>query len=145
MIFDRIFEKAESKVFEPVRWFYTFSVVNVLLLLIRSDSYLQWKIIIKTIVSFRSTQISDGLINCFILQEMPFISKFFHIARLTEEIRGFWMIMYIVGALTICLVPENNYKNVKKLNIGSMLLAAIAFVWGVICLSGESVFVYFNF
>ena len=145
MIFDRIFEKAESKVFEPVRWFYTFSVVNVLWLLFRSDSYLQWKSIIKTIVSFRNTQISDGLIKCFILQEMPFISKFLHISRLTEGIRGFWMIVYIVVALTICLVPENNYKNAQKLNIGSMLLAAIAFVWGVICLSGESVFVYFNF
>ena len=40
---------------------------------------------------------------------------------------------------------ENNYKKLEDKTGGMLLVSAIAFVWGVICLSGESVFVYFNF
>ena len=33
----------------------------------------------------------------------------------------------------------------KKLNAVNMILCVIAFAWAFLCLSSESVFVYFNF
>lgn len=144
-IFDRLFEKAEEKVFEPVRWMLSFTVVNVLWLLFRSDSITQWKHILKGILSFKSTAISDGLKEIFAIQETTFLADNLHLQRFVTTINGFWMLLYILVAFGICLVPENNYRQMKHKSAVTMVLAAIAFVWGFICLSGESVFVYFNF
>lgn len=144
MVLDRIFGKAQEKVFEPVRWFVTFCILNVLWLLFRAGSIGQWISILKTILLMQDTSISDGLIRCFTLPEMPFLVNMLPIERL-QAIRGFWMILYVLFAMGICLIPENNYKNLEKRSVCRMLLAAVAFVWGFICLSSESVFVYFNF
>ena len=145
MILDRIFDKIEIKVFDPARWLVTFNITNVLWLLFRSDSISQWLMLIKRMVFMQNTSISDGLINCFVLPEMPFIENLLHLNIFADKIRGFWLFVYILIAFVICLVPENNYKRKDSLSFPLMIIAAISFVWGFICLSGESVFVYFNF
>ena len=89
--------------------------------------------------------ISSGLIDSFVLPESKL---FFEITRLTglnSEVRGLPMLLFILIAFVICLVPENNYRRKDKLNAGSLLLAALAFIWGILCLGSESVFVYFGF
>lgn len=129
MVFDRIFENVHKKVFEPVKWFLTFLVVNILWLLFRSDSVEQWKNILKTIVFLQDTTISDELINIFSLQETSFLKKAFHLEFFADNIRGFWMMLFLFASFGICLVPENNYKAIKKLSVVSMLLAFISFVW----------------
>ena len=101
--------------------------------------------LIKRMVFMQNTSISDGLINCFVLPEMPFIENLLHLNIFADKIRGFWLFVYILIAFVICLVPENNYKRKDSLSFPLMIIAAISFVWGFICLSGESVFVYFNF
>ena len=138
MVFDRIFDKVEAKVLKPVRWALTFIVVNVLWLLFRCDSIGQWWTVLKAMAGVRSLQFSQGLIDCFWLPESQFIQDLLHV-----EVP--WMAVYIVAALGICLIPENNYRSLKKLPAWAMVLAAVAFVWGFICLSSESVFVYFGF
>lgn len=144
MVCDRFFCKIEEKVFEPVRWFITFCTVNVLWLLFRAESVGQWKTIIKTILMMQNTTISDGLIDCFTLQEIPFLVNILHLEKFSA-VRGFWLFVYVIFAMGICLLPENNYKTRNKLSAGMLFAASIAFVWGFICLSSESVFVYFNF
>lgn len=145
-LFDRVLDKHEIKIFEPFRWLLTFGVVNVLWLLFRSDTITQWKSIVYTILSMSNTTISDGLINVFMIQESSFLcSTIPLINNCSQYIRGFWMIGFIAFSLFVCFVPENNYRNLKKMTPVTMILAAFAFVWGFICMSGESVFVYFNF
>lgn len=144
MVLDRILEKLQKKIFEPVRWVTTFTIVNILWLLFRSESVLQWINILKKILSFENTTISEGLISCFWLPEKQFLEDALHLG-IADNIRGFWMLVFILGAFSICLIPGNNYKKLKNISLVSMLTAAISFVWGFICLSGESVFVYFNF
>lgn len=144
MIFDRLFEKVEEKVFEPVRWILTFCIVNVLWLLFRADSIGQWKSIITRVLFMQDTTISQGLIDCFWLPESQFLIDTLHLT-FSSAIRGYWLLIYMVAGLGICLVPENNYRHLKSLSVIMMLVAAGAFVWGLICLSSESVFVYFNF
>lgn len=145
MVFDRMFEKHENEIFEPVRWITTFSIINVLWLLFRSDSIAQWYNILKTIFSFGNTSVSNGLISSFVLPEMSFMQNALHLSNFTSNICGFWMLIFIVCAFGICLLPENNYHKIKKSSMVEMLLAVVAFVWSILCLSGESVFVYFNF
>ena len=145
MVVDRMFETTESKIFEPVRWGSTFLIVNILWLLFRSDSVKQWGNILKTIGSFSNTGISAGLLEQFLLPESKFLENIFHLGFWTSHIRGFWMLLFIIGAGGICLSPENNYNTMRKISWVSMILSVISFVWAFVCLSGESVFVYFNF
>ncbi len=143
--FDRIFDKIEEKVFLPVRWLCTFGVVNVLWLLFSAESVQQWKTILRRILFMQNTMVSDGLIGSFDLSESQFIYNIFGLNYLPAHVRGFNMLIFILAACFICFVPENNYRRKDKLNAGSLLLASLAFIWGILCLGSESVFVYFGF
>ena len=144
-VFDRIFDKYQKKICKPIRWICTFIVVNVLWLLFRSDSISQWLDIIAKIISFPNLNISDGIIQVFNLQETVFISNVLGVTEFVKNIRGFWMIVYLIVSYGLCMLFENNYKKLEKISWITMFVSSIAFVWGFICLSGESVFVYFNF
>lgn len=144
-VLERLFEKYFNKMSSAVRWIYTFGAVNVLWLLFRSDSIGQWHTILYRILTFQSTEISDGMIDSFILPETTFLFNMLHINSINEQVRGLSLLIFTAAGFFICLVPENNYKMQDKRNVFNMALAAAAFVWGFLCLSSESVFVYNNF
>ena len=144
-IIDRIFDKAEERLNYVVRWFGTFSVVNILWLLFRSDSITQWISILKNIFTFQNMSVSDGLLKSFLLSESSFIFDMLHLNGLNNAVRGLSMLIFLCAAMGICLIPDNNYRSMKKNNYMIMIIAAVAFVWGFLCLGSESVFVYFNF
>ncbi len=142
---DRIFKKYEDKIFAPIRWLCTFSLVSFLWLSFSVQSNYQIKTIIQKIFHMKDSSISTDLYNSFNLQESQFIYNIFHINNLVSKIRGFNMYIFIVVGLFICLIPKNNYRNKDKFNIVSLILASIAFVWGVLCLGTESIFIYNGF
>lgn len=144
-ILDRIFDKAKKNLNEVVKWSTTFLAVNILWLLFRSESITQWQHILIQMCSFQSTAVSDGLINSFILPETSFLFKMLHMETLNITVRGLSLLIFTIAAFLICLVPDNNYYKLKNNNWITLVLAAVAFVWGFLCLSSESVFVYFNF
>lgn len=145
-ILDRMIEKTGKKPFEPFRWMITFGIINVLWLLFRSDSIEQWRKILETIVCFADTNVSNDLINLFSIPETQFFNHIIpYIGSLSGMIRGFWMFAFVLSSSIICFVPDNNYRKMKKISITTMLFAAVAFVWGFISLSRESVFIYFGF
>lgn len=65
--------------------------------------------------------------------------------KFANNVKGFWMLAFIIISFGICLVPDNNYKNMKRINFISMVAAAIAMGWGILCLGVESQFVYYGF
>lgn len=144
-IFDRLTEKYQAKVFQPVRWMLTFLVINILWLLFRAESIMQWRDILERAFSFQNMLVSNGLIASFIVSEESFFSFLFHLGGLEELVSGFWMLVFTIVSFGICLVPENNYRTLEEKSIPLMLIAAIALVWGVISLGGESIFIYSNF
>ena len=123
----------------------TFLAVNVLWLLFRSESISQWKSILGIILRFESTTVSNTLINFFNLPELNMAVNALHLSGIIDRIRGFNMLMFILLSFGICMIPENNCRNLKKNNWGYLVLSVITFLWGFLCLSSESVFVYFNF
>lgn len=144
-VFERIFGAKDKDDNSAAKWIYTFLMINILWLLFRAESIAQWVNIMKKIVTFKNMGISGGLINSFILPETTFIVEQLKLVRFNNAIRGFSMVVFLAFSFFICLVPENNYRSSKKLGIISMAFCAVAFVWAFLCLSAESVFVYFNF
>ena len=144
-VLERIFEKYYNKLSEVVRWIYTFAAVNVLWLLFRAESISQWATMLYRILTFQSTAISDGLIKSFVLPETSALFRVLHLTPLDARIRGFSLLLFTVAAFVICLIPENNYRTQSRRNAVNMVFAAVAFVWGFLSLSSESIFVYFNF
>ena len=143
--FDRAFDKFEEKIFLPIRWICTFVSVSVLWLLFSAQSVEQWTTILLKILYMQNTSVSTGLINTFNVAESRFIYSILHLSFLQSHIRGFNMLFFILAASIICFVPENNFRKKNILSAASLVLASIAFIWGILCLGAESTFVYFGF
>ena len=144
-ILERLFDKQLRKQHEGLKWVSTFLVVNLLWLLFRSESVSQWTALLGKMFVFSDMRISDGLIKCFVLPENNFILNMFHLNTLNTLVRGFPMLLFTVFSFFVCLVPEAATKTCENKSLCSILYCAVAFVWAFLCLSSESVFVYFNF
>lgn len=144
-VLDRMVGKTKTNLFKVVKWSTTFLTVNVLWLLFRSESIAQWKDILIKMCSFQSTTVSSGLINSFILPETPFLFKMLHMESMNVRMQSLSLLIFTIAAFLVCLIPDNNYNKLKDNNLITLILSAIAFVWGFLCLGSESVFVYFNF
>ncbi len=95
--------------------------------------------------SFQNMAISDGLIASFVLPESALFIEKLGLAELNNCVRGLPMLCFTLLSFSICLIPENNYRNQGRLSILNLMLCIIAFVLSFLCLSSESVFVYYNF
>ncbi len=145
-VLDRIFEHVENKIAKPVRWFITFLLVNILWLLFGLNSPGQWIQMLKNMFSFQDLTLSDGLARTFIIPEAGFINYVLYRIHLrVYDIVGLWMMIFLIGSFGICLLAENTYRKVRKISTGNMILAAIVLVWGILCLSTNSEFIYLGF
>lgn len=145
-VFDRVFENVENKIIRPVRWFITFLLVNILWLLFGLNSPGQWMQMLRNMFSFQDLTLSVELANAFAIPEALFISSVLHIIHMSVYgIFGFWMMIFLIVSFGICLLTENNYRKMSKMSAGNMILAAIVLVWGILCLSTNSEFIYLGF
>ncbi len=145
-VLDRIFEKAEDRIARPARWLVTFLLVNLLWLLFGLNSPEQWLQMIKNMFSFQNLTLSDGLAGTFTIPEAAFISYVLYALHIdVYGIFGLWMMVFLIVSFGICLLTENNYRRMSKMSAGNMILAAIALVWGILCLSTNSEFIYSGF
>ena len=144
-VLERLCEKFLETVFEPVRWFVTFISVNVLWLLFCAPSVKEWLLMLKGIVRLQDLSISEGLINEFIVPEGKVLLDLLHLNTLNQNIRGFYMVAFLIATFTICLIPNNNYKTQKCISIPNLALAVIAFIWGLLCIGTNTNFIYMGF
>lgn len=145
-VFDRGFEYAENKIIKPVRWFITFLWVNILWLLFGLNSLRLWIQMIKNMFSFQNLTLSPGLAGVFTIPEASFINYVMQNAHINIfGIFGLWMMIFVLVSFGICLLMENNYRKMNKLSVSNMILAAIALVWGILCLSTNAEFIYSGF
>lgn len=142
---ERIFDDKLKKVHQGFKWFITFIITNILWLLFRSESIIQWKNILKDILRFQDTSVSSALIACFNLPETHAIYRFSHLLKVENAVRGFDMLVFFIAAFTIVMLFENNYKRRYRNNILTVILSVCIFVWSLISLGCESSFVYFGF
>lgn len=144
-VVDRIFDDYENKMFESVRWLGTFIITTILWSLFRAESIKQWCDIMLKIIKFQDLNITNGPIWLLAFPEMVFINNVLRLGWFVDNIKGFWVLIWTLLAFSICLLFENNYRKLKSNSFVMAIITSIIFVWGIICLSGESAFVYFNF
>ena len=144
-IFNRVFQKQYDKISPVVQWFLTFSYINILWLLFRSESITQWIAMLKNILNLSNMNVSKELINKFIRPETQIILKTLRISFLNEKIYGFSLLCYIAISFIICLCFENTNSKKYKKSYLSLITTVLCFVWCLTCLGAESTFVYFNF
>ena len=129
------------------RWIYTFLVVNILWLLFRADSVGQWKDILSVMFRMESLNISDELLWTFVLPENQILYGFGFPAKLNGLVRGFPAVVVFLFAYLVCMIPENNVRMQARARTHMWMVpvCAVALTWSLLCLSSESVFLYFNF
>ena len=144
-IIDKILDKYEKKMFEAVRWIGTFIIVTILWSLFRAESIKEWSDIMLKIIKFQDLNITNGPIWLLAFPEMFLFNDLLKLGWFVDNVKGFWLLVWTLLSFAICLLFENNYRKLKDNSLVMMVFAAFIFIWGVICLSSESVFVYFNF
>ena len=146
MVLNRVFSRPEHRYRNVgAKWLGTFLAVSMLWLLFRSMALIQYREFLERIFCFRDMGITEGLLQAFVRPEITLILEAFGLAGLNGAVRGLSAVILLAVSFVICLIPENNYRKLDRIGTGSMLLSAAAFVWAFLCLSSESVFVYFNF
>lgn len=147
-VIDRLvvmFERDRHRVLKIFRWIFSFTIVNILWLLFRSESIGQWKMLLCRIVAMQDVSISQALMDIFYLPEITLLFQIVHLRSIIDSVRGSYMILYTITASLICFVPENNYRRLKKNSLSIMIICAILLVWSILHLGGESIFIYNGF
>lgn len=144
-ILDRMTEKYRKNVHPALKWISTFIIVSFLWSLFQSNSITEWKNMIVQMLKFNDTSISTGLINCFILPETSFLNWLFKLKYFSVRIRGFWMILFYLMSIILCLGFENTYKMKHKKSILTAFYYGTLFIFTLTCIGTETVFVYFGF
>jgi len=144
-VFDRVIEKIKIKAFLPVRKCLTFFMVALLWLLFSASSVNQWKDMIFKMITFRKFEISQELLEIFMIPGIAPVLQFVRIDTSSGLVMGVCMLIFTIFSLAICFIPENNYRKKDSLNVSGMIFASLAFSFGVLCLGSASSFVYFGF
>ena len=143
---DHLCKKLEDKVFKPVRCLVTFAIVNVLWLLFRSESVSQWLGLLKKIVGMSDTNVSPELLAVFKTKEVAFLcGQINYVENLNTNMPGIWLGLFMAFVFGLCLLPENTYRRFNRNSFAAMAVAALLFVWSLLCLGSESVFLYCGF
>ena len=142
-VFDRLKDKVWNKILKPIRWLLTFLVINVLWLLFTASSIHEWLAMMGRLLSF-----SDLSVSPFLTEALPDVSGIISRLGLTSlfPTAGTALLLgFLVLSFLICLIPQNNVRRLRKNSLPTMLVAALVLLVSILFLSGESVFVYFNF
>ena len=142
-VIERLAGAAFEKIPKIIRWLYSFIAVSLLWLLFGAGSITQWKDMLARMFSPAGMSVSEGMMSAFALPENALIADILGLSQTAYPVIP--LVLYTLAAFIICLVPQNNHRNLRKLSAVSIIACSAAFVWAFLCLSTESVFVYFNF
>lgn len=144
-VLTRLFKNTWEKCNKVFQWLTTFSFVNIMWLVFRSENLQQaWELLTRAF-SMQSLEISSDFYNCFRLEEFSICEMVWPWSRIVWHIQGVYMWLFLVVALFICLNFSNVHEKRFRPTMAKAIGTIIMFVWGIISLSGVSTFLYFNF
>jgi len=135
------------KKYNPVfQWGCTFCFVNIMWLVFRADNVNQAFMMIKRMLKMESFNISRELCDCFKLDEIDLMVSYIRpLSFMKEKIYGFYMWIFLLGGLFICLNLKNLHEDKFKPTIAKAVVTAVLIVWSVTSFAEISTFLYFNF
>lgn len=138
VILERFTGNIIEKIANPIRIFSTFLIVNALWVLFRAESFSQALEVYKGMLNFRNIGLAqlDTVVGAASGLNFPMIVD-------VAYILGFEFILLFV----IFKVKNNSATRLKnfKMTWGELFSSALLFSLGLLCLSRQSVFIYFNF
>jgi len=151
MLLDRVFKKYISKISPMFTWFATFVFVNITWVFFRADS-------IKNAIALLGNVFNGGFdinqeLTEILLNIIPIsiitngMSLIFSSASDMGLILNICMIVLFFAFIGVCLLFPNAQEKTKKFTPKASNLISTTFlmIWGILSLSGVSVFLYFNF
>lgn len=142
----RIFRDAWAKIPKAIRWFMTFSFVDLTWLVFRADSVREAGILFGKLCRPWDWHVSEGLLDQFHLLEFTYVEE--HAAPLGILAGRFpagHLAIVLTTALFLALVPRNCHERKFVPGVGNAVGSVILLVWSVVSLSGLTTFLYFNF
>lgn len=144
-ILTRIFHNTWNKLHDVTKWFLTFAFVNVTWILFRAETVTQAYVLIRRLFGCESQTISEELLAVFKGIEFDFLEDLLHLPRLDSIVPPFYLLLYLVGGIFICLNGRNNQERAWKPTVVNAISTMFLLVYCVFSLSGISTFLYFNF
>ena len=143
---NKLFYKQWNKMNQILQWIITFVFINISWLFFRALSVSQAIDILKKISKMESTTISDGLINCFRIPEISFLSnRFIGFSTFISEHRGIEMSLFFVVAIILSLSMKDKYVEKFKPSIMKCTVSIVIFFWSVISFSTVVEYIYGRF
>ena len=148
LVLERMARRQERKIPAPLAWPVTFLMINILWLLFRCGTIGQWADLIRKIVSFKGSRLRSDFTNAFFVPEFKAILRLFGLEGIQTAFPWISVAVFMVLGFVLVLMPQNNHRILlekRKLPMLSAFFAGIALILSILCMSKESVFIYFGF
>ncbi|MCM1266773.1 MAG: hypothetical protein NC302_02615 [Bacteroidales bacterium] len=135
-----------SRIGKAVSQILTFLYVSVAWVYFRAADIAQANAILRTALAGKVQKISDGLAECFRVDEFWYALKVLHLDNFSFS-RSILMWAILIAGLYLAMVGRNAAERASRVRFGPVSAAAcvILAVWCILSLSGVSTFLYFNF
>lgn len=143
---NKAFYKQWNKLNQILQWFMTFIFINISWLFFRASSVGQAIEILKKIFKMESTAISEGLLECFRIPEISFLSgRIESFAVFVGEHRGIEMSAFMVVAFVIALSVKDKCEEKFKPTVMKCVATILFFSWSVISFATVVEYIYGGF
>lgn len=143
---NRLFKTTWEKLGTVTQWGLTFVSVNILWVLFRADSVSAAVLFIKKMFRLSDFSIHEELYKCFDLIELMAAKDHLPlIGYLVNNITGFHLWMFILGAFFVVLNFRNSAEIEFEPTVRRSLITIVCMVWSVMSFAGISTFLYFDF
>lgn len=145
MIFERLFKDRIKKLHPALAWLIMFIFINFAWIIFRANSINDAISLIKQILLFQFTPLSNNIFYSFNCVGFNFILPY--LGYIGSYLQMVYPVLLFIGAILIILFCKNTNERMRgfKPTIGNALISAIILLCSIISLSGVSTFLYFNF
>ncbi len=152
MIFERIFKNKIVKIHPALSWLITFIFINITWIFFRSENLDTAISLIKQILKFNFTPLSNTMMATFNFDIINFIlPRFSHFGSFIGRIGNYLSLNYGVYTIIIVTIGMLFFKNTNekidkfKFSYKNAIFNSILLFLSIISFAGISTFLYFNF
>lgn len=144
LVVTKIFHKFFEKLHPALNWLITFSFVNIMWVFFRAENFSQALTLLKTLFSWKFTEIDNVFIEMFRLIEFK---KILSPLRIETFYPPFLITAFFIVAMVMILGCRNSYEKMQEFKPTrvKLLTSLVLLVWCVFSFTGISTFLYFNF
>ncbi len=142
---NKAFERQWEKLHVVIRWFVTFSFVNMAWIFFRAESVSHAWEMIQKIIKMEDLTIGGSLLACFELSEVTFLKdRFPVIGEFLGQYPVFGLIVFLLIVFLLCFHVRDKVTTFRP-GIAKCILTILLFSWSVVSFSTVVEFIYGGF